>query len=152
MSKTARGKTTHRTRTRTARLRIWLPLFFIGLSALSGCELLGLHGEGTSVEGVVADAVTGEPLEDIWVTLRVCGGCVGGNAPVAMDETDAEGWFFLDDPTRRTSNIELYANRVGYGEDVSDGANYNPGYHIFQGGVESGEHHEIRIELQPVDE
>lgn len=122
-----------------------------GLSLFSGCDLLGSGGE-TTVSGVVVDAETGDPLEGIWVTLRVCGGCVSGDPPVAADSTDEGGRFYLYDPVHRSSYPGLYANRVGYGEDVSYGAVYNPAYHRFYSGVEPGKHHKVRIELQPLDE
>ena len=135
---------------RRARWTLGLALC-LGALALPACDFLGSGGE-TTVEGVVVDAVTGEPLEAIWVTLRVSGGRFGAYPAVARDATDSRGRFYLHDAVERTSYPLLYANRVMYGEDLSYGAVYNPRYHTFMETVESGRRHTVRIELRPLGE
>lgn len=131
-----------------ARRPLWLVLLMLA-TVWSGCDVLPFGG-GTTVRGVVVDAATGEPLENIWVTLRVSGGRFGSYPSVARDSTDAQGRYYLNDPVRRGSNPSLRANDLSYGEDEQYGAVYNPDYDTFISGVDSNEDHEVQIELEPV--
>ena len=126
--------------------RLYLALW-AGLSLFAGCDLLGSGGE-TTVSGVVVDAETGDPLENIWVTLRVSGGRFGAYPAVAEDSTDAQGRFYLDDPVRRSSYPILYVNYVGH----EGGGVRNPSYSTHTERIESNTHRTVRVELQPLDE
>ena len=77
---------------RNAPHLVWTVAVVASLAlAASGCDLLGPGG--TSAEGVVVDAETGAPIQDVWVTLRFGGGGFAGPNVIASDSTASDGTF-----------------------------------------------------------
>lgn len=106
------------------------------LTALSGCDAFGLGG--TTWTGLVVDAETGEPIEDMQVSLKVGAGGFGGYRVVESAFTDREGAFRLH--TSRSDTI-LFANSPELGDDESYRRDYSSSGPLIYTGSS------IRIEL-----
>ena len=116
---------------------------------LGGCDLIEATFDpgGPLYAGVVVEAETGEPLEDIHVSLQTIMG-YGGRTVVAEDLTDADGRFRLRDPKDRATQAAFFVNSPGnIGESPSP---YNPLYHGGNYYYDPEDRQNIRIELQRV--
>ena len=65
-----------------------------------------------SIEGTVTDDVTGDPIEGVWVELWDINDYMA-EAPVAVDETDASGYYSFGSIPNSDSYV-LYFSRSGY--------------------------------------
>ena len=80
------------------------------VSLVAGCDFFS----GPRSSGTVVDAVSGEPIEGIYMSVRANAGSVGGSSRVASDLTDAGGRYRID---YDGYNLALYANYARLGED-----------------------------------
>ena len=79
-------------------------------AATAGCDLFS----GPRFSGTVVDAVSGEPIEGIYMSVRTIPSGVGYSSMIASDLTDAEGRYRID---YDGINVVLYANYTNLGED-----------------------------------
>ena len=90
------------------KIRFNLALILMGLVILnSGCDVFG--EQGTQVHGVVSDAVSGNPISGIYVSLKI-GGTPTFSSPVSEAVTAQDGSYELKDGQDRSASLVINVN------------------------------------------
>ena len=92
-------------------------LLLILAGSLTGCDGFS---DTSRFDGTVIDAVSGEPIEGIFMTVRTAA-TLGAGTIVASDITDAEGRYGIRYEGRSKT---LYANLRNFGEEGPQNPNY----------------------------